>query len=156
MIRTWTRFLATALMLTGMIACGGSNAAPSQNAAAQGTWSGTVGAGSGGGRALRVTWSASQNGSAVSGPATFLTSPAVTAISISGSLTGSLTGNQLSLKYIGSPEGVADSAGCSVSGTGSATISGSSISGSLDVTFSSCDSLGLLPPADDALNLAKL
>ena len=150
------RGFATSLLVMVVTGCGGSSPAPSQNPPLNliGTWSGVVGAGSGGGRALRVTWTASQGGSTLFGPATLLTSPAVTDITFAGTLTGSLTGNQLSLRFTGSP--VSGSASCVASGTGSATISGgSTMSGSVDVTFASCESLGLQPPTDDRLTLTK-
>jgi hypothetical protein len=97
-----------------------------------------------------------QSGNSVSGPATLVTSPAVTDITLSGTLTGSLIGNRLSLAYMGLPGGVPGSTKCSVSGTGSATATGTSaITGVLDVSFVSCDPLGLQPPANDQLILTK-
>jgi hypothetical protein len=156
---TWIRKSAMSLLVVTIVAaCTSSSTAPSQNPALDlaGTWSGVVGAGSGGGRALRVTWAANQSGNSVSGPATLVTSPAVTDITFSGTLAGSLTGNRLSLTYMGVPGGVPGSPSCSVSGTGSATTSGSSaISGILDVSFVSCDALGLQPPANDQLTLTR-
>ena len=148
------RGFATSLLVIIVTGCG-SSTAPSQNPLNLiGTWSGFVGAGSGGGRALRVTWTASQDGSTVGGPATLLTSPAVTNITVAGTLTGSLAGNQLSLRFTGSP--VPGSASCVASGTGSATVSdGSAMSGSLDVTFASCESLDLQPPTDHQLTLTR-
>lgn len=150
------RGFAASLLVMVIACCGGSSTAPSQNPPLNliGTWSGVVGAESGGGRALRVNWTASQGGSTLFGPATLLTSPAVTNITVAGTLTGSLTGNQLSLGFTGSP--VPGSASCVASGTGSATISGgSTMSGRLDVTFASCESLGLQPPTDDQLIMTK-
>jgi hypothetical protein len=146
------------LFVATVAACTGSTTAPSQNPSLDltGTWSGVVGAGSGDGRALRVTWTANQSGNSVSGPATLMTSPAVTDITFSGTLAGSLTGNRLSLTYMGRPGGVPGSASCSVSATGSATTNGASaISGILDVSFVSCDALGLQPPANDQLTLTR-
>jgi hypothetical protein len=101
----WIRGLVLSMLALTIGACGGSPPAPSQNPSLNltGTWSGVVGAGSGGGRALRVTWTASQTSSNLSGPATLLTSPAVTDITLSGTLTGTLTGSQLSLTYVTLP-----------------------------------------------------
>jgi hypothetical protein len=151
------RGLVLSMLALTIGACGGSPAAPSQNPSLNltGTWSGVVGAGSGGGRALRVTWTASQTSSNLSGPATLLTSPAVTDITLSGTLTGTLTGSQLSLTYVTMPGGVPGSANCSASGTGSAIATSTTISGTLDVSFASCDGLGLQPPANNQLTLTK-
>jgi hypothetical protein len=133
--------------------CSGSAIAPlGPPIDVSGTWSGVVGAGSGGGKALRLTWTATQTGEMVSGPATLSTSPAVSDLTFTGTLTGVLTGVQLSLSYAGSLSGVSE---CSASGRGTAAAAGASISGKLDVTFSSCDALGLQPPADDQLALTR-
>lgn len=151
----WTSGLFASFLAIAMAACGGSMMAP-QETPVSGTWSGTLGAGSGGGRALRVTWVAIEDATTVSGPATLLTSPAVTAVSISGTLVGSVAGGQLLLKFTGAPDTVPGSTGCSVSATGSASASSSSISGRLDVVFTSCEGLGLLPPAGDELILSRV
>ena len=133
--------------------CGGSAIAPlGPPIDVSGTWSGVVGAGSGAGRALRLTWTATQTGDTVSGPATLSTSPAVSDLIFSGTLTGAVTGVQLSLSYAGSLAGVP---GCSASARGMAAAAGASISGQLDVTFSSCDTLGLQPPASNQVSLTK-
>jgi len=47
--------------------------APAPPVDLSGTWFGVIGQGSGGGRALRVTWTATQDGSTASGPASVLT-----------------------------------------------------------------------------------
>jgi hypothetical protein len=148
------RLTAALVLLAG---CGGASPAPSPGTLLDlsGTWSGTVGAGSGGGRALRVTWVATETGSTVSGAATFSTSPAVTNISFNGTLTGMLTGSQLTLTYSAPPGSVPTSAECFVSGRGAADVSNSAMSGSLDVSFVSCDSLGLEPPLSNKLTLTR-
>jgi len=153
----WIRRGVLSVLASTILACGGSPDAPSQNPALNltGTWSGVVGAGSGGGRALRVTWTVNQNGSNLSGPVTLLTSPAVTDITFSGALTGTLAGSQLSLNYVTMPGAVPGLANCSASGTGSATATSSTISGNLDVSFVSCDGLGLQPPANNQLTLTR-
>jgi hypothetical protein len=87
----WVRASLMCLLVAPIAGCG-SSTAPSQNLNLTGTWAGVVGSGSGGGRALRVTWTASQSGSRVSGPATLLTSPAVTDQTFSGTMSGSLSG----------------------------------------------------------------
>ena len=153
----WIRRGVLSVLASTILACGGSPDAPSQNPPLNltGTWSGVVGAGSGGGRALRVTWTVSQTGGNLSGPVTLLTSPAVTDVSFSGALTGTLTGSRLSLTYMTMPGAVPGSANCSASGIGSATATGSAISGNLDVSFVSCDGLGLQPPANNQLTLTR-
>jgi hypothetical protein len=148
-------FVISLLAMT-IVNCGGSTTAPSTSSLnLSGTWSGVVGAGSGGGRALRVTWVASQASSNVSGPATLLTSPPVTDLTFAGTLAGTLTGTQLSLTYTALPGSIAGFATCSVSGRGSAAATSATISGNLDVTFMSCEGLGLQPPSSDQLTLTK-
>jgi hypothetical protein len=151
----WVRASLACLLVTSIAGCGSSSTAPSQNLNLTGTWSGVVGSGSGGGRALRVTWTASQSGSRVSGPATLLTSPAVTDLTFSGTMSGSLTGGQLSLMFAAPSGSVPGSATCSVTSTGSAAAGTSTISGTLDVTFVACEGLGLQPPTSDQLTLTR-
>src|SRR5262245_35319089 len=150
------RFSA-ALLCAGVLAGCGESIAPTPISAhtLTGTWSGVVGSGSGGGRALRVTWTAAQNGSSISGPATLLTSPAVTDITISGTLTASLTGSQLLLTFTAPAGSVQGSATCSMSGVGSGSVVDSAISGTLDVAFVACERLGLQPPVSNVLLLTK-
>jgi hypothetical protein len=158
MIGAWIRGSVVSFAFMAIASCARSTIEPSENPSLDltGTWSGVVGAGSGGGSALRVTWTANQSGSSASGPATLLTSPAVTNITFSGTLSGSLTGSRLSLNYVGLPGDVPGFANCSASGRGSAVASGSStISGTLDVSFESCDGLGLRPPTNDQLTMTK-
>jgi len=157
MTTVWIRASMLSLLAVAVASCGGSTPGPSPVSSLDlnGTWSGMVGAGSGGGNALRVTWTASQAGSNLSGPVTLLTSPAVTGITFSGALTGSLTGSQLALTYSARAEGAAGSTGCTASGSGSATAGSSIISGTLVVSFASCETLGLQPPARNELTLTK-
>jgi hypothetical protein len=157
MTTSWIRASILSLLAVAVTACGGSTPGPSPVSSLDlnGTWSGMVGAGSGGGNALRVTWTASQAGSNLSGPVTLLTSPAVTGITFSGTLTGSLTGSQLALTYSARAEGAAGSTGCTASGSGSAIAGSSLISGTLAVSFVSCEALGLQPPARNELALTK-
>jgi hypothetical protein len=116
-----------------------------------GTWSGVIGQGSGGGRALRVTWTATQTGTTATGPVSVLTSPPVTDVTFSGAMTGTISGTQVSLTLSGQP--LAASA-CSLTGSGTASAASGNLAGSLDVHFSS--SCGALePPANDGFALAK-
>jgi len=130
--------------------CGGASMTPSPRVNLSGTWSGILGQGSGGGRALRVTWTATQDGSTVSGPASVLTSPPVTDVTFFGVLTGSVSGNQVSLTLSAQPVTGSD---CSLSGTGSATVGAGTLAGTLDVQYTSCGVLE--PPSNDGLVLAK-
>jgi hypothetical protein len=116
-----------------------------------GTWSGTLGAGSGGGRALRITWTISQTGTRLSGPVSVSTSPAVAAIVFDGTGTGTLTRSQLTMT-LAARNG---SSGCAVNGTGTAAASILAIDGTLDVTFTGCDGLDVEPPAGHHVTLAK-
>jgi hypothetical protein len=143
------------VVVVTIIGCNsGTHTAPS-SLDLTGTWSGIVGAGSGSGRALRVTWSATQSGSSVSGTATLLTSPPVTNIAFVGILSGTLIGTRLSLNYVSSPGGVRGSDTCFLSGHGATAISNNTMFGNLDVTFISCDGLDLEPPMNDQLAMTK-
>jgi hypothetical protein len=152
----WTRGSTSTVLALMLASCGGTAISPSEDFPnLSGPWSGVIGAGSGGGRALRVTWSATQNGASnASGPATLQTSPAVTDITFSGTLTGSITDHRLSLAYA-APSGVPGSPNCSVAATGSATLVNNTITGNLDVAFASCDGLDLQPPASNQLTLTR-
>lgn len=123
---------------------------PSPVVNVSGTWSGVIGRESGGGRALRLTWTATQDGSTASGPALVLTSPPVTDEIFTGTLTGSLSGNQLSLILSAQPLPGSD---CSLSGSGSAAVADGAIAGSLDVHFTSCGVVE--PPSSDQIVLRK-
>ena len=136
--------------------CSGSSAGPSTNSVnLSGIWTGAVGAGSGGGRALRITWLVNQAGDIVSGMATVSTSPAVTDITFSGMLGGSIAGSRVLLTFNAPRGSVPGAADCSVTGTGFADVSGGAVAGALDIVFASCDSLGLQPPASDQMTLTK-
>ncbi len=130
--------------------CGGAAMTPSPPVNLSGTWSGVIGQGSGGGRALRVTWTPTQDGRTASGPASVLTSPPVTDVIFSGLLIGSVSASQVSFTLSAQPLPGSD---CSLSGTGSATAGTGTLVGSLDVQFRSCGALA--PPSDNHLVLAK-
>ena len=130
--------------------CGGTAMMPSPPVNLSGTWSGVIGRDSGGGHALRVTWTATQDGSAASGPASVLTSPPVTDVIFSGALSGRISGSQVSLTLTAQPLPGSD---CSMSGTGSAAVATGTIAGSLDVHFTSCGVLE--PPSGNQLVLTK-
>jgi hypothetical protein len=142
------------LLAASFVSCGASTS-PSVSPNLSGTWSGVVGAGSGGGNALRLTWLANQTGDSVSGPATVSTSPAVTNIAFGGTLSGTLAGSQLSLAFTSPPGSVSGFGNCFASGTGSATVNKNTISGNLSMTFTSCEGAGITPPASNQLTLTR-
>src|SRR5262245_52458986 len=157
MTTQWIRASMLSLLAVALTSCSDSPPGPSPvlSLDMNGTWSGMVGAGSGGGNALRVTWTASQTGNSLSGPLTLLTSRAVTGITFVGTLTGSLSGSQFALTYSARAEGAAGSTGCTASGSGATTADSSMISGTIVVSFVSCEALGLQPPARNELTLTK-
>jgi|KBSSwiStaDraftv2_1062776.scaffolds.fasta_scaffold94993_2 hypothetical protein len=139
-------------LLGALVASCSSATGPETDLILAGTWSGTLGAGSGGGRALRVTWTIAQNGLQLSGPVTVSTSPAVTPITFDGTITGSLSRtSQLTLSLAARDA----ASGCAVNGSGAAAGSVLTIDGTLDVTFTSCDGLEVQPPASDHLTLTR-
>jgi hypothetical protein len=135
--------------------CGSQSMTPSTTIDLSGTWSGIVGSGSGGGRALRLTWSATQTGNTVSGPATLTTSPAVSDLTFTGTLSGTVTGTQLSVRYVSNAGAIAGVPDCLVSGQGTGAAMPMSISGQLDVVFTACDSLGLQAPTSSQFTLTR-
>jgi hypothetical protein len=148
---------AVVLLAVSIISCGGSSAAPSPTPPLNlsGTWSGVIGAGSGGGNALRVVWRASQRANVISGPATVSTSPAVTNLVFDGTLIGILSGSQLSLAYTAPPGSVPGSANCFATGAGSVAVGSGTMSGTLGIVFTSCEGLGLQPPGESQLTLTR-
>ena len=152
---TIKKLIAVGSLAATLAGCG-SMATPSPSLDLSGSWSGVVGSGSGGGRALRLTWTATQTGNTVTGPATLTTSPAVTDLTFTGTLTGTLSGTQLSLTFAAPAGSVPAMPQCSVSARGAGASTTTSISGQFDVMFVSCDALGLQPPITDQFTLTKL
>jgi hypothetical protein len=60
----------------------------------------------------------------------------------------------VSLTFAGAA-GTSGPAGCSVSASGAADAGSTNIAGTLDLTFVSCESAGLQPPARDQLTLTR-
>lgn len=133
-----------------LVAACGAPMVPAPAVNLNGTWFGVIGRASGGGRALRVTWTATQDGSTASGPASVLTSPPVTDVIFSGTLTGSISGSQVALTLSAQPLPGSE---CSLSGTGSAAVATGTIAGSLDVEFRSCGVVE--PPSSNQIVLTK-
>lgn len=149
---SWIRYLVLSVLSISSVACGGSTSPSSMPINLAGTWSGLLGQ-SGSGTALKMTWSASQDGSSVSGPATLI-KPAAN-IPGTGILSGTLTGSQLSLTFAVPTGSVPGFAACSITGSGSATVTNSAISGSLAATFQSCSGSGLEPTGSTQLMLTR-
>lgn len=150
-----TSIRRTLIIFVGLLVagCGGTAAMPTEPVNLTGTWSGTIGQGSGAGRALRVTWTATQDGNTATGPVSVLTSPPVTDVTFSGVMTGTISGTQVSLTLTSQPLPGSD---CSLTGTGTANggTGSANIAGTLDVRFSpSCGALE--PPANNGIVLAK-
>jgi hypothetical protein len=126
---------------------------PTEPVNLNGSWSGVIGQGSGGGRALRVTWTATQNGRSATGPVTVLTSPPVTDVTLAGVMTGTISDTQVSLTL--TTQSVVSS-DCRLTGTGSVSggTGSGNLTGTLDVHFSS--SCGALEaPATDGVVLTR-
>jgi hypothetical protein len=119
-----------ALLTSG---CGGSTIAPSTTLNLAGTWSGTLIKVSG--AATPVTWTATQNGSIATGALVVLVGAAKTPIT--GTMTGTVSGMQVSLT-VTVPPGAFAAFGfptCSSSGTGtSSTATTSSLVATVTIT----------------------
>ena len=143
----------TLVALLAILASACSSATgPSTDLILTGTWSGTLGAGSGGGRALRIAWTISQNDLQLSGPVTVSTSPAVSPIVFDGTITGGFNRSSQLTVALTARHG---SSGCVVNGTGTAAATINTIDGTLDVTFTGCDGLDVQAPNSNRLTLTK-
>jgi hypothetical protein len=147
-MHTWICRTFVTVISVLVASCGGTMPSPPVNLT--GTWSGVIGQGSGGGRALRVTWTVTQDGTTASGPASVLTSPPITDVIFSGNLTGRIAGSDVSFTLSAQPLAGSD---CSLSGTGSAAAATTTLTGSLDVHFTGCGALE--PPANDQVVLTR-
>jgi len=145
------RFAAVSLMCVLASGCGHSTS-PSTSPNLNGTWTGMIGE-SQSGSALRVTWVATQSGAAVAGSATIV-KPASN-VPATGTLSGTLSGSQLTLTYSVPAGTVPVYLSCAVSGTGTATATDQTISGTLQTTFTSCLGSGLETPESPQLILTK-
>lgn len=117
-----------------------------------GTWTGLIGT-SGSGNALRATWTATQTGNAVTGTITL--NKAAVNLDFSGTLSGTLSANQLTLTYTiprGNVPGIAD---CSMSGTGSADVTDTALVGTLTITYTNCQSFIIQPSTSEPLAFSK-
>jgi hypothetical protein len=105
------------------------------------------------GSALRVTWTASQTGATVSGQATFV-KPASN-VPATGTMSGTLSGSQLTLSYSVPAGAVPVYLSCTIAGSGSATASSQTMTGTLQTTFTNCLGSGLETPDSPQLTLTK-
>ena len=114
-----------------------------------GTWSGTFGPFAatingvplpGRSNSWTCQWVAMQTGVNVSGPITFLVNTELSQPfpTLSGTLSGSLTGTQLTLALSVPSQGFSLFSPCSISSNGSVTAGTGTISGSLSDSFASC------------------
>jgi hypothetical protein len=117
-----------------------------------GNWSGQVGQPMSG-SALRLTWAATQAGTAVTGPGT-LVKPTEN-VPATGTLSGTLNGSQIALAYLAPAGSVTGFPSCAIQGTGTATVSENSITGTLAVNFTACAGSGLEPTGSDLLALTR-
>ena len=145
------RNVVVVLVATLASACGGGTS-PSPALNLTGTWSGMLGQPQSG-SALRVTWMATETGTTVSGPAV-LVKPASN-VPATGTMTGTLSGSQLTLTDTVPAGTVAVFLSCTVAGTGSATASAQTISGSLQTTFTNCLGSGLETPESPQFTLTR-
>jgi hypothetical protein len=148
---TVARLVVVGFTLTA-IACGGSTNSPSPAVNLTGTWSGRVGEPMSG-SALRLTWMAMQEGDEVSGPATVL-KPSADA-GATGTMSGTLSGSQLTLRYSVPAGSVPVYLSCTVNGSGDAAVTDHSIAGTLDLTFTGCLGSGLATTDSAQLELAR-
>jgi hypothetical protein len=150
-MRGCTRIVVVGL-LAALNGCGNSSTAPSDQLALTGTWSGLYGR-PGSGSALRLTWSATHTGSAVSGMAT-LVKPVV-GVQARGVLTGTLNGDRIALTYVVPTDSIPGFSSCSIIGAGNGTATNSSIAGQITLIFTSCAGTGLEPAESNDLLLTK-
>jgi hypothetical protein len=107
-----------------------------------GTWAGTMPESSADPDPDRLSWTATQSGANLSGPAALTmmaSTPGGTPKVATGTITGVLAGTQLSLTFTlpaGSLVSAGGPAGCSVTGTLTSTPTATSITGTMTRTFS--------------------
>jgi hypothetical protein len=126
---------------------------PGSPSTLSGFWSGTLGDPTST-TALRITWTATQTGDAVTGPAIFV-KPANN-LPATGTLEGTLSGTALSLRFTALSGSVNGFPTCAISATGTATVTGTNaISGTMIAQFALCGGTGLESPESTLLTLTK-
>jgi hypothetical protein len=105
------------------------------------------------GSAVRFTWTATQSGQGVSGPATVI-KPAAN-VPATGTLSGTLAGAQLTLSYSVPAGTIPVYLSCTITGSGLATATTTQLTGTLDLVFTNCLGSGLEPTGSSQLSLTK-
>ena len=124
--------------------------APSLNLT--GSWSGTIGTVD----PIKVAWTATQSGSAVSGPFTLtILDDNNKPFTVTGTFGGTLTGSALAGTFTVAAGGVSGFPNCSFKGTGTSTADASSIAGTFAFTFVSCAGFVDQPTQSDLVSLRK-
>ena len=121
-----------------------------------GNWSGTMSESSADPDPDRLSWTAAQTGASLSGTA-ILTMTGETPKVVNGTMTGAVTGSQVSLTFTlpaGSLVQFGVPAGCSVAGTATATPTATSISATMTRTFSSACIGVIVSSATDTVQLS--
>ena len=136
----------------GIGACGESTAPSPPLVNITGTWTGMIGEPRTM-NGLRITWAAAQNGNTVSGIASVV--KPIDNIPAAGILSGTMSVNQMSLRFMVPSGSVQGFPSCSVSGAGSAVATDQMISGMLTLVFASCSGTGLQSTGSDQLTLTK-
>ena len=121
------------IALVGLLVAGcGDSTTASASANFSGTWAGTFGTGS----VSTVTWTATQSGTTVTGPAVVVVSGGL--VQFTGTISGTTTADQLALTISVPAGAIALVPGCSISGTGTSTVAtATSIVATIATTFSS-------------------
>jgi hypothetical protein len=171
----WIQSLVIGVSLAAAAACGSSGsssanpasasaastvAAPSLNLA--GSWSGKLNnVNSNGGQGQTnppsATWSATQSGSTVTGPFSLTIVDGGKSRTYTGTLTGTLSGEQLSLNLSFPSGAFPESAACTITGTGTATPTTTSISSTMAIVFAApcVGTVSDRPSETDQLTLSK-
>ena len=117
-----------------------------------GTWEGMIGT-SGSGNALRASWTATQTGNAVTGTITLL-KPSVNLV-FTGTLSGTISSNQVALTYRIPQGSVPNLPDCTMSGTGPAEATNTLIAGTLSITYTNCEGFIAQPATSEPMSLSK-
>ena len=147
------RKVCSLLLLALLAAACSESTAPSQPLInITGTWVGMIGEPRSM-NGLRVTWAAAQNGNTVSGIASVV--KPIDNLPAAGILSGTMSVNQMSLRFTAPAGSVQGFSSCSVTGAGSAVATDQTISGTLTLVFTSCSGTGLQATGSDQLTLTK-
>jgi hypothetical protein len=108
---------------------------------------------SGSGNALRASWTATQTGNAVTGTITLL-KPSVNLV-FTGTLSGTISSNQVALTYRIPQGSVPNLPDCTMSGTGPAEATNTLIAGTLSITYTNCEGFIAQPATSEPMSLSK-